>query len=251
MKNNSKVLLPLVGLLLLISCFNYKSMATYKQMPKVRTLEDFEKNYGETVKLFGILVNKPLKNKEVVVAESVFYIKLSDGMLILLPTKGDADIMHDSMKKMVGVETFVVGEPFPPGFPVIYEGLKIHSFNPIGFITAMDDEMLISPQILDLEKLITYKEIMKGSDDFFAYMVGTTTQKIDTNAVFPQTTTILLQDKTPIEVTINEKSDIDILGNKEEKVFFKGLVNTNFDQHSVIDGNISNYEKYMDYYSPQ
>lgn len=251
MENNLKFLLIVMGLLILTSCFKTMNMTTYQKLPKIETIKDFEKNYGETVKLFGVLINGPLKNKKVVVAESVFHIKLSDDMLVLLPTRDTSTFSLSRLQRLTGKEIFVVGQPVPPGYPLIstYEGLKTPLFIPQGFITLMNDAMLTEPQITDLKTINTYRGYMEGQDNFFAYVIGTMTQKIDLNQEYPLTTTVLLQDKTPFEVTINEKLDIDILGYVGEKIFIRGKVKTKIDQASITEAQVSNYEKYMDYYS--
>jgi hypothetical protein len=224
-------------------------MDHYQKMPKIQTLEEFKNSYGKTVKLNGILVKSQLKNKKMVVEENAFFIKLTDDMLVLLPTKNATDVMISHLQELTGTEIFVVGQPNPPEFPIIYDGLKMPSFTAQGFVTAIDDEMLIAPQVTNLDTLNIYREYMKNEDSFFAYLVGNLTQEIHANETFPLSTMILLLDKTPIEVNINDNSDIDILGYKGEKIFVKGKVKTKSNRTVILETEIYNFEKYMDYYS--
>lgn len=254
MKNNSKTLLMIVGLLILTSCFRNINMTSYQKMPKIKTIEGFKKNYGETVKLFGVLEKGTVQNKDVVVVENVFYIRLSDDELILLPEKHNSpmsptDLMLNNLERLIGKEVFVIGQLNRPKFPTIYEGIVKPSITPTRFITAVDEEYLARLQLTDLKTINIHRKYMEEEDSFFGYVVGTTTQKIGSNETYPLTTTMLLQDKTPFDVTIDRASDIDILGYVGEKIFVIGEIKTKIDEANIIDARISNYEKYMDYHS--
>lgn len=239
----------MAGLLVLTSCFKYIEMGHYQKMPKIETVQSFKQNYGKTVKLLGTIVQQDLKNKKVVVAKDVFFMKLSDDMLILLPTQGASDLMINHLQGLIGKKVFAVGQPNPPEFPVIYEGLKTPSFASQGFITAVDDKMLLEPQIANLETLNTYREYMKDEESFFAYLVGSLSDEIPEEATFPLTIMVILEDQTSLKASINNKSDLDILGYDQEKVFIKGKIKSEGDGIIILDSQISNYEKYMDYYS--
>ena len=249
MKCNIKFLTLALGLMVFISCSKNIPMVTYQKLPKIRDLESFKNHYGDTVKLLGVLINSPLMNKKVVVEENAFFIKLSDGMLVLLPTKSDDEISINYLERLAGKDIFVVGQPYPPGFPPTYDGLGMCSFGTQLFVTAIDDDMLVQSQVSDMKALNARRERMEGEDYVFTRLVGTIPEVIPADQPFPLTITFLLEDKTPFEVTIEEKYDIDLLGYPGEKVFLKGQVNTQKDQAKIVEANITNYEKYMDYFT--